>query len=169
MPYAYAEAYSNTTTSFYAATRRSTRRNRRIRKSVLESDACRSHFTVALPLNQTAVVTATGKGVIRCRALFLKQRAGASRTRIHKDRTAGIEPRCDFLTVLPLLNLVNAIAAWAALSHALSLAQRAVTAIAASGVFCGLQVTDFDSLLRFFLCHSILLSNLVLAFRELSS
>jgi hypothetical protein len=35
--------------------------NRRICKSVLESDACRSRFTVALPFNQTAVVTATGK------------------------------------------------------------------------------------------------------------
>ena len=99
------------------------------------------------------------QGVIRCRALLQKQRAGGSRTRIHKDRTAGIEPRCDLLTVLPLLRLVNA--AWEALSHALSLAQRAVTGIAASGVFCGLQVADFESFLRFFLCHFILLSNLV--------
>ena len=32
---------------------------------------------------------------------------------------------------------------------------------AASGVFCGLQVADFESFLRFFLCHFILLSNLV--------
>ena len=35
-------------------------------------------------------------------------------------------------------------------------------AVAASGVFCGLQVAEFDSFLRFFLCHFILLSNLVL-------
>ena len=35
-------------------------------------------------------------------------------------------------------------------------------AVTASGVFCGLQVTEFDSFLRFFLCHFILLSNLVL-------
>jgi hypothetical protein len=38
----------------------------------------------------------------------------------------------------------------------------AVAAVAASGVSCGLQVTEFDSFLRFFLCHFILLSNLVL-------
>ena len=61
---------------------------------------------------------------------------------------------------------MNAIAAWEALSHAFSLAQRAVAAVAASGVFCGLQVADFDGFLRSFLCHFILLSNLVLAFRE---
>jgi hypothetical protein len=38
----------------------------------------------------------------------------------------------------------------------------AVAAVAASGVLCGLQVTEFDSFLRFFLCHFVLLSNLVL-------
>ena len=47
--------------------------------------------------------------------------------------------------------------------------QRAVAAVAAaSGVFCGLQVTDLDVFFRFFLCHFILLS-IWLAFRELSS
>jgi len=94
-------------------------------------------------------------------ASTLSKAERGNRTRIHKDRTAGIEPRCDFLTVLPLLNLVKAQGAWAALSQALSLAQRAVTGVAASGVFCGLQVADFESFLRFFLCHFILLSNLV--------
>jgi hypothetical protein len=34
----------------------------------------------------------------------------------------------------------------------------AVAATAAFGVFCGLQVTGFDSFLRFFLCHFIPLS-----------
>jgi hypothetical protein len=38
----------------------------------------------------------------------------------------------------------------------------AVAAVAASGVSCGRQVTDLESFLRFFLCHFILLSNLVL-------
>jgi len=67
----------------------------------------------------------------------------------------GIEPRCDFLTV-PLLDLVNAIAtAWSG-SRVLSLTQQ--PAVAAYGVFCGLQVAEFDSFLRFFLCHFILLS-----------
>ena len=101
------------------------------------------------------------QGVIRCRALLQKQRAGGSRTRINKDRTAGIEPRCDFLTVIPLLSLVNAIAtAWGG-SRVLSLTQQPAVTGAAYGVFCGLQVTEFDSFLRFFLCHFILLSNLV--------
>ena len=78
---------------------------------------------------------------------------------INKDRTAGIEPRCDFLTVIPLLRQVNAIAtAWGG-SRVLSLTQQ--PADAAYGVFCGLQVTESDSFLRFFLCHFILLSNLV--------
>ena len=45
-------------------------------------------------------------------------------------------------------------------SLVLSLTQQ--PAVAASGVFCGLQVTDFDSFLRFFLSHFFLLSNLVL-------
>jgi hypothetical protein len=82
---------------------------------------------------------------------------------INKDRTAGIEPRCDVLTVIPLLDQVIAIAtatAWGG-SRVLSLTQQPAV-VAASGVFCGLQVTDFDSFLRFFLCHFILLSNLVL-------
>jgi hypothetical protein len=47
-------------------------------------------------------------------------------------------------------------------SRVLSLIQQPAVAVAAYGVFCGLQVTDFDSFLRFFLCHFILLSNLVL-------
>ena len=86
---------------------------------------------------------------------------------INKDRTAGIEPRCDFLAVIPLLGLVNAIAtAWGG-SGVLSLTQQ--PAVAAYGVFCGLQVTDFDGFRRFFLSHFILLSRLVLAFRKLSS
>ena len=73
---------------------------------------------------------------------------------VNKDRTAGIEPRCDFLTVIPLLRQVNAIAtAWGG-SRVLSLTQQ--PAVAASGVFCGLQVAEFDSFLRFFLCHFIL-------------
>ncbi len=38
----------------------------------------------------------------------------------------------------------------------------AVMEVAASDVFCGRQVTDLESFLRFFLCHFILLSNLVL-------
>jgi hypothetical protein len=42
-------------------------------------------------------------------------------------------------------------------SRVLSLTQQPAV-VAASGVFCGLQVTDFDSFLRFFLCHFILLS-----------
>jgi hypothetical protein len=79
---------------------------------------------------------------------------------VNKHRTAGIEPRCDFLTVIPLLRPVNAIAtAWGG-SRVLSLTQQ--SAVAGYGVFCGLQVTDFDSFLRFFLCHFILLCNLVL-------
>ena len=82
------------------------------------------------------------------------------RTIINKDRTAGIEPRCDFLTVIPLLRQLNAIAtAWGG-SRVLSLTQQPAVD-AAYGVFCGLQVTEFDSFLRFFLCHFILLSNLV--------
>ena len=40
--------------------------------------------------------------------------------------------------------------------------QQPAVAVAAYGVFCWLQVTDFDSFLRFFLCHFILLSNLLL-------
>jgi len=48
-------------------------------------------------------------------------------------------------------------------SRVLSLIQQPAVAVAAYGVFCGLQVRDFDSFLRFFLCHFILLSNLVLA------
>ena len=81
---------------------------------------------------------------------------------VNKDRTAGIEPRCDFLTVIPLLDLVKAIAtAWGG-PRVLSLMQQPAMAVTAYGVFCGLQVTEFDSFLRFFLCHFILLSNLVL-------
>src|SRR5258707_3530003 len=89
--------------------------------------------------------------------------------RINKDRTAGIEPRCDFLTVIRLLNLVIAIAtAWDVPRLPALVQQRGVAAVAASGGFCGLQITDFDRFLRFFLCHFILLS-IALAFRELSS
>ena len=47
-------------------------------------------------------------------------------------------------------------------SRVLSLIQEPAVAVTASGVLCGLQVTEFDSFLRFFLCHFILLSNLVL-------
>ncbi len=54
------------------------------------------------------------------------------------------------------------------LPQALSLVQpkglpaaMAVAAVAAKDVFCGLQVTEFDSFLSSFLCHFILLSNLV--------
>jgi hypothetical protein len=92
-----------------------------------------------LPLDQTAVVTVT-------EAIN------------HKDRTDGIEPRCDFPTVIPLWNQVTA---WDG-SRVLSLMQQPTVAVAAYGVFCGLQVTDFDSFLRFFLSHFILLSNLLL-------
>ena len=73
-----------------------------------------------------------------------------------KDRTTGIGPGCDFLTVLSLLGQVNAIAtAWGG-SWVFSLTEQA--AVAAYDVFCGLQVTEFDSFLRSFLCHFILLS-----------
>jgi hypothetical protein len=41
--------------------------------------------------------------------------------------------------------------------------------VAAFGVFHWRQVRLFDSFLRFFLCHFILLSCFGLAFRELSS
>ena len=76
---------------------------------------------------------------------------------LNKDRTAGIEPRCDFLTVLALLGQVNAIAtAWGG-SRVLSLTQQPAVD-AAYGIFCGLQVAEFDSFLRFFLCHFVLLS-----------
>ncbi len=110
----------------------------------------RSHL-FALPLNQTSVVTVT-EGVNRSRAESRRKR-----TTINKDRTAGIEPRCDFLTVIPLLRQVNAIAtAWGG-SRVLSLTQQPAVD-AAYGVFCGLQVTEFDSFLRFFLCHFVLLS-----------
>jgi hypothetical protein len=70
----------------------------------------------------------------------------------------------------PLWNDVNAIAtAWDAIPVLALVQQPAVAvAVAASGVFCGLQVTDFDSFLRFFLCHFILLS-IAWAFREFSS
>ena len=44
----------------------------------------------------------------------------------------------------------------------LSLMQQPAVAVTAYGVFCGLQVTEFDRFLRFFLCHFIPLSNLVL-------
>ena len=75
---------------------------------------------------------------------------------VNKDRTAGIEPRCDFLTIIRLLQLVNTIAtAWGG-SRVFSLTQQ--PAVAAYGVSCGLQVTEFDSFLRSFLCHFILLS-----------
>lgn len=58
---------------------------------------------------------------------------------------------------------MNAIAtAWGAIPVLALVQQPAVAVVAAYGVFCGLQVTDFDSFLRFFLCHFILLSNLVL-------
>ena len=61
---------------------------------------------------------------------------------------------------MPLLEPANAIAtAWGG-SWVFSLTQQ--PADAADGVFCGLQVTEFDSFLRFFICHFILLSNLVL-------
>jgi len=40
--------------------------------------------------------------------------------------------------------------------------QQPAVAVTAYGVFCGLQVTEFDRFLRFFLCHFILLFNLVL-------
>ena len=95
------------------------------------------------------------EGVNRSRAL--PSRAGGSQTRISKDRTAGIEPRCDFLTVIPLWNQVTA---WD--GSVFSLTQQPAVAGAASGILCGLQVTEFDRFLRFFLCHFILLSNLVL-------
>jgi hypothetical protein len=91
-------------------------------------------------------------------SLKSRERAAAGR-RINKDRTAGIEPRCDFLTVIPLLDLVTIATTWSG-SGVLSLAQQ--PAVAAYGVFCGLQVADFDSFRRFFLSHFILLSRLVL-------
>ena len=62
----------------------------------------------------------------------------------------------------PLWNDVHAGATARGGSRVLSLIQQPTVAVAAYGVFCGLQVTDFDSFLRFFLCHFILLSNLVL-------
>jgi hypothetical protein len=67
-----------------------------------------------------------------------------------------MEPRCDFRSVIPSLDPVNAIAtAWGG-SWVLSLTQHA--AVAAYGVFGGLQVTEFDRFLHSFLCHFILLS-----------
>ena len=78
------------------------------------------------------------------------------RTTIDKDRTAGIEPRCDFLTIIRLLQLVNAIATARGGSRILSLTQQ--PADATYDVFRGLQVTESDSFLRFFLVHFILLS-----------
>ena len=81
---------------------------------------------------------------------------GRKGTTINKDRTAGIEPRCDFLTIIRLLQLVNAIATARGGSRILSLTQQ--PAVATYDVFCGLQVTEFDSFLRFFLVHFILLS-----------
>ena len=89
------------------------------------------------------------------------------RTTINKDRTAGIEPRCDFLTVIPLLRQVNAIATASGESRVLSLTQQPAVD-AAYGVFCGLQVTELESFPRFFLFHFIFLF-VVLALRELSS
>ena len=63
----------------------------------------------------------------------------------------------------PLWNDVHAGATARGGSRVLSLIQPPTVAVmAAYGVFCGLQVTDFDGFLRFFLCHFILLSNLVL-------
>ena len=62
----------------------------------------------------------------------------------------------------PLWNDVHAGATARGGSRVLSLIQQPAVAVAAYGVFCGLQVTDFDSFLRFFLCHFILLCNLVL-------
>ncbi len=88
--------------------------------------------------------------------LGITSKAESSRTRINKDRTAGIEPRCDFRTAIPLLDLAKAIAtAWGG-SRVLSLTQQPTHA--AYGVFCGLQVTEFDVFFRSFLCHFILLS-----------
>jgi hypothetical protein len=68
------------------------------------------------------------------------------------------------------LDLVNAIATARDVPRFLALVQQRamVAAVAASGVFSGLQITDFDSFLRFFLCHFILLS-IAWAFREFSS
>ena len=55
--------------------------------------------------------------------------------------------------VIRLLDLVNAIAtAWGG-SRALSLSQQPAVAVAASGVFCGFQVTESDSFFSFFLYH----------------
>jgi len=73
-----------------------------------------------------------------------------------------MEPRCEFRTVNPLLDLVKAVATAWGRPRVLSLMQQPAMAVTAHGVFCGLQVTESDSFLRFFLCHFILLSNLVL-------
>ena len=91
------------------------------------------------------------------------------RTRINKDRTAGIEPRCDFVTGYALYRQrENAGGTASGLPQVLLPVQpegegvTAVTVVAASDVFCGRQVTDLESFLLFFLFHFILLSNLVL-------
>jgi hypothetical protein len=77
---------------------------------------------------------------------------------LNKDRTAGMKPRRDFLTVIPLLELVNAITtAWGG-SGVFSLTEQAAVAAAAHNIFGGLQVTKFDRFFCFFLCHFILLS-----------
>jgi hypothetical protein len=123
---------------------------------------------LGLPLNQTAVVTLT-EGVNRSRAL--PSRAGGSQTRINKDRTAGIEPRCDFVTGSLYRQRENAGGTASGLPQVLLPVQpegqgvtagSAVMEVAASDVFCGRQVTDLESFLLFFLFHFILLSNLVL-------
>ena len=92
-----------------------------------------------------------------------------ARARINKDRTAGIEPRCDFVTGYSLYRQhENAGGTASGLPQVLLPAQpegggvTAVTVVAASDVFCGRQVTDLESFLLFFLFHFILLSNLVL-------
>jgi hypothetical protein len=84
---------------------------------------------------------------------------------LNKDRTAGIEPRCDFPTVPPLLGQVNAIATASGGSWVFSLTQQ--PAIAAYGIFCGLQVTELDN---FFALFSVILSFFLIgvAFREVS-
>ena len=67
-----------------------------------------------------------------------------------------MEPRCDFRSVIPSLDPVNAIATACDGSRFISLTHQ--PAVAASGVFCGLQVAEFDGFLGSFVCHFILLS-----------
>jgi hypothetical protein len=127
----------------------------------LSGTRTRSRFTLALPLNQTGVLTVT-EGVIDLEdSLKSREHAEADDDKQRSHRGNRTTVRLSNGHSLYRQHK-SAVGIASGRPQALSLVQpkglpatMAVAAVAAKDVFCGLQVTELESFPRFFLFHFI--------------